>query len=130
MPVLDPILADLPAEVDVRVATARREVDEALLEILDDGSELLDRLGAARERRRLPLDAPLRGAEHSRSKTAVSSHCTQQRRMLLLESGEGAPVLDHPLGKRPNGGEQLVRLVRREVAGRHVLRRQRTGPGL
>src|SRR5881394_1722809 len=129
VPEPDLVLAEPPAEQHLLVAASRREVDQALVEILDEDPERLQRLDAPYDLRRFGVDRRLQSVDLVRADTAAVGrdrrgnpgvpHCRERER---------APVRDRLLDERPYLRQELVRLVSREIAIRHAYMFSVSGP--
>src|SRR5437763_15828538 len=71
VPEPDLVLAEPPAEQHLLVAASRREVDQALVEILDEDPERLQRLDAPHDLRRFSVDRRLQPVDLVRADTAA-----------------------------------------------------------
>jgi hypothetical protein len=117
VPEADLVLADVPAEQDVPPFSARREIEEAGVEILDEHAGRLDLLDAAGERARGPFQLGVRlGEVGGRQVAPVARDLTAELGTEHLGLDERAAALHHLLRERAELGERLVRLVEREVA--------------
>jgi hypothetical protein len=117
VPVEDFLLAQTPAEEDVLAVSARQEVDEAFVQVLDDPAELLDPLDAAGDAARLLLNVLLHLGELARREAAaVPGDVPEQLGVLLLGPLERPPVRHHPFGKGLHAWKRGIGLLEREIA--------------
>ena len=95
----------------------RREIHESLVEILDFHAELDDVVDRTGQFARVPLDLG-RGLRELRRRDApaVAPDPALELFLTLQRIDMRAPVLDHPLDKRPHSEKGGIRLLRGEVA--------------
>jgi hypothetical protein len=121
VPVLDRVLADLPAEQDLLALAERREIDKAGVEILHLDAQRFELVDAPLERRPVTLDLDLELGEVARGDpAAVSLDLSDKCRPASRRGKETPPVVDHALGDRPDVRERLVGFLGGEVAICHV----------
>jgi HAD superfamily hydrolase (TIGR01509 family) len=122
VPVLDLVLTQTPAQVDVFVAPPRREVDQPFVGVLDQRSEAMDRVYATSERLQLVRDSLVELGRHSRiDPTAVPGNLSSEASSSRARLRQRAAMLDQLTRKRPDLMEQRVRLLEREDAFGHVV---------
>lgn len=122
MPVLDLVLTEAPAQIDVLVAAPRGKVDETLVRVLDQRSQAVDRVDAAGERLQLVGHALVELDGGSRiDPPAVPRDLGSEAAACRARLGERAPMLDELLGERPDLAEHRVGLLEREDAFGHVV---------
>jgi hypothetical protein len=121
VPETDLVLADVPAEQDVLALPARREVEEALVEVLDEHARRLNPLDDACQCAGRLFQLRVGLCEVRRSQiAAVSRDLPTELGAERLRLDQQLSALNHLLGERAKLGEGVVRLVEREVApGRH-----------
>jgi HAD superfamily hydrolase (TIGR01509 family) len=121
VPVLDLVLTESPAQIDVFVAAPRRKVDKALVGILHQGAEPVDRVHAPRECLQLLRYALVQLQRLSRIDPAtVAGDLRGEMPPGRPRFGERAPVLDELLRERPDLAQQRVRLSEGEDAFGHA----------
>jgi HAD superfamily hydrolase (TIGR01549 family) len=122
VPILDLVLTETPAQIDILPAAPRGKVDEALVGILDQCSQAMDRVDATGERLQLVRHALVKLDGRSRVDSAavprdLGGEATARRAGL----GERSPMRDELLGERPDLAEQRVGLLEREDTFGHVV---------
>src|SRR5439155_23927081 len=121
VPVVDRLLADVPAQQDLLSFVKRREVDESPIEVLHLDAQPGESRDTPFERRRVVVDLDLQLGEVARSQAAaVALDLRDEVRPLRRRRQLAPPVVDHLLGERPHLVERVVRFLGREIAGRHV----------
>jgi HAD superfamily hydrolase (TIGR01549 family) len=122
VPVLDLVLTEAPAQIDVLVAASRGKVDEALVGVLDQRSQAVDRVDTARERLQLVGHALV---ERDRAAwvdpAAVPGDLGGEAATRGARVGERASMLDELLSERPDLAQHRVGLLEREDAFGHVV---------
>jgi HAD superfamily hydrolase (TIGR01549 family) len=122
VPVLDLVLPQPPAEIDVLAATPCGEIDESLIGVLDQRSQAVDRVHAAGERLQFVRNPLVELDRHTRiDPAAVAGNLGSEATSRVACLGERAPMLDQLLRERPDLAEQRVRFLEREDAFGHVV---------
>jgi FMN phosphatase YigB (HAD superfamily) len=121
VPVVDLLLAELPAEERLDAFDPRREVNEAGVRVLDDRAEAVDRVHAARDAGELGVEQRVEPRKLPRvDAAAVPCDLKAELRALRLRLDERSAMGNELLGERTNLDEQRVRLLPREVLRRHA----------
>jgi HAD superfamily hydrolase (TIGR01509 family) len=120
VPVLDLLLAQAPAEEHVLFRSARGEVDQTGVGVLDDGTELVDAVHATRDATELFGRALVeRGYAPWVDAAAVAGD--RGRDLCALRPGvpQRLPVCDETFDERADRRQEGVGLLDRESGGRH-----------
>ena len=121
VPVLDGVLADVPAELDLLALAQRREVEQPEVEVLDDDAELVEPLDAGdRAPRRAPRARPApRSGRSPRSRRRCRRSRSRASPCVCSSSRMRAAQRDEALGDGAHLGEGAVSLGGSEEAIGH-----------
>src|SRR5829696_7776897 len=119
VPERDRVLPELPAEEHFLAVAESREVDEALVGVLDLCAEAVDPVHALSDSLGLLGDLGLHARELARVEVAaVAGDRARQIRAAAEQRRDLLAVGDHPLRERADLGERFVRFLEREVLRR------------